>query len=117
MLKVQQRAQETAQRQADQCSAENLSASGGNIIPPKKLIDVKPEYPDELKAAKIAGEVKLESVIAADGTVTDVRVLATRHDYLVDPRDGATIDFARLGEVVQAQPGPASAASASSASA
>ncbi len=43
--------------------------------------------------------------------VTGVRVLATRHVYLVDPRDGATIDFARLGEVVQAQPGPARAAS------
>jgi TonB family protein len=91
LLKIQQRAQETAQREAAQCSASNTSTTGGNIIPPKKLMDVRPEYPEELKNAKIGGEVKLETVIGAEGTVGDVRVLSSPHPDL----ERAAVDAVR----------------------
>jgi TonB family protein len=91
LLKLQQRAQATAQREAEQCSAANMSATGGNITPPKKLIDVRPEYPEDLKNSKIAGEVKLESVIATDGTVSEVRVLSSPNPDL----ERAAVDAVR----------------------
>jgi protein TonB len=48
---------------------------GGEIEPPKKLKDVKPEYPDTARAARVEGTVVLEAVIDSRGVVTDVRVL------------------------------------------
>ena len=53
--------------------------TGGNIIPPKKLVDVKPDYPEHLKADKVAGTVTLEGVVGRDGKVHDMRVIETPH--------------------------------------
>jgi TonB family protein len=46
---------------------------GGNIRPPAKLRDVRPEYPPTLKAAKVGGVVNIEARIGTDGTVIDMR--------------------------------------------
>ena len=48
---------------------------GGNIRPPKKIADVAPTYPPIALQAGIEGVVILETVIAEDGSVRDVRVL------------------------------------------
>jgi TonB family protein len=48
---------------------------GGNIRVPRKLVDVKPVYPDSMRAAGREGTVNLDAVIAEDGTVTSVRVI------------------------------------------
>ncbi|HSF18254.1 MAG TPA: TonB family protein [Vicinamibacteria bacterium] len=48
---------------------------GGEIAPPKKLKDVRPEYPTTARAARVEGVVILEAVIDSRGVVTDVRVL------------------------------------------
>jgi TonB family protein len=48
---------------------------GGNIRVPCKLVDVKPVYPDSMRAAGREGTVNLDAVIAEDGTVTSVRVI------------------------------------------
>jgi protein TonB len=39
-----------------------------------KLVDVKPEYPEHLKSAKVGGVVLIEAVIGTDGTIQDVQV-------------------------------------------
>ncbi len=48
---------------------------GGNIKPPRKVVDVAPTYPEIARAARVEGVVILEVVIAEDGAVRDVRIL------------------------------------------
>jgi protein TonB len=48
---------------------------GGDIKPPRKVVDVAPVYPPLARAARVEGIVILEAVIAEDGSVRDVRVL------------------------------------------
>jgi periplasmic protein TonB len=48
---------------------------GGQIKEPKKLKDVKPNYPDIAKQARVQGVVILECTISPQGKVTDVKVL------------------------------------------
>jgi periplasmic protein TonB len=47
---------------------------GGNIRPPKKLVDVKPVYPEAAQEAGREGVVEIEAVIGKDGSVTTARV-------------------------------------------
>jgi TonB family protein len=49
---------------------------GGNIRVPRKLQDVKPVYPDSMRAAGRDGVVSLDAIIGEDGSVTSVRVLS-----------------------------------------
>ena len=51
---------------------------GGNIRAPRKTLDVKPVYPVSMRAAGREGQVPIEAVIAADGTVSYVRVLSAQ---------------------------------------
>lgn len=48
---------------------------GGNIAPPVKVRDVRPEYPAEAKMNRVQGVVILEVVIDASGRVREARVL------------------------------------------
>ena len=47
---------------------------GGNIRVPRKLEDVKPVYPDAMRAAGREGVVPIEAIIGVDGKVTSARV-------------------------------------------
>jgi TonB family protein len=57
--------------------ARTTAHAGGSrgVAPPQKMIDVKPNYPDEARAAKAKGVVLLEVTIAADGSVSNALVL------------------------------------------
>jgi TonB family protein len=48
---------------------------GGSVRAPKKVVDVKPEYPEDARAAKIEGVVILGIVIGEDGSVISTTVL------------------------------------------
>jgi len=48
---------------------------GSGIEPPGLLRKVAPDYTDPARRAGLEGEVLLETVVTAEGTVTDVRVL------------------------------------------
>jgi TonB family protein len=48
---------------------------GGNIKPPRKVHSVAPVYPDDAKAAHVAGVVIVEVTIAKDGSVSNARIL------------------------------------------
>lgn len=48
---------------------------GGGIQPPRKLVDVRPVYPQEAQDAGVQGVVILETVIGTDGSVMKARVL------------------------------------------
>jgi TonB family protein len=49
---------------------------GGNIRPPTKVLDVRPIYPESMRAAGREGTVSIETTIARDGTVGALRVLS-----------------------------------------
>lgn len=66
---------------------------GGELKPPRKLVDVKPTYPVEAQAARIQGVVIIEAVINAVGTVVNTRVL----------RGVPMLDDAAVGAVSQWQ--------------
>ena len=48
---------------------------GGNIRVPRKLVDVKPVFPDSMRAAGREGTVTLDAIIGEDGSVSSVRVV------------------------------------------
>jgi TonB family protein len=51
---------------------------GGNIRVPRKLVDVRPVFPASMRAAGREGQVPIEAIIAADGSVSSVRVVTAQ---------------------------------------
>ena len=75
---IRQRAQDVVKHALEKCSSSGGAGPvGGNILAPKKLVDVKPEYPENLKSAKVGGVVVMEAVIGTDGTTKDVQVMSS----------------------------------------
>lgn len=78
---------------------------GGNIIPPTKIVDVKPLYPPEAQAARVQGVVIVEATIGTDGTVQDAKVL--RSIPLLDDAALAAVKQWRFTQtLVNGQPVP-----------
>ncbi len=48
---------------------------GGNVKAPRKIVDVKPIYPDEARAADVQGVVVLQITISEEGSVIDWSVI------------------------------------------
>ena len=67
------------------------STAGGRVRPPRKLKDVKPIYPANLRESQTAGKVLLKATIAVDGTVRDVQVVKSAHPEL----DAAAMEAVR----------------------
>lgn len=55
-------------------SAQEVFAPGNGVSAPTAVTQVKPDYTDAAKEARIQGEVLLETVVLADGRVGDVTV-------------------------------------------
>jgi TonB family protein len=68
---------------------------GGAIKPPVKLVDVRPVYPAEARAAGIKGVVIIEARIGADGSVEDAHVIKS-----IPPLDQAAIDAVKQWKFV-----------------
>ena len=50
---------------------------GGNIKPPRKLVDVRPVYPQSMRDAGLEGIVSLTALIDVEGRVSSVRVIGS----------------------------------------
>ncbi len=48
---------------------------GGQVQAARLILQVKPEYPPLAKLARVQGTVRLEAVIASDGTIKDLKVV------------------------------------------
>jgi protein TonB len=56
--------------------------AGGQVDPAQAIFQPEPEYPPLARMARIEGTVRLEAVIAADGTIRDLKILSG-HPLLV----------------------------------
>jgi TonB family protein len=62
---------------------------GGNIRPPRKLVDVRPKYPDNLRGTGTDGIVVMNARIGTDGHVREIEVVESPHDDLARAADDA----------------------------
>ena len=76
------------QKDLEGCQA---SANGGRVRPPRKIKDVKPIYPANLRESSTAGKVLLKATIAVDGTVREVEVVKSANPDL----DNAAMEAVR----------------------
>ena len=58
------------------------SSEGGQIVPPKKVRDVAPQYPPSLVNGGVQGTVVLRGRIASDGYISDITILKETHPEL-----------------------------------
>jgi TonB family protein len=75
------RFQELEARAKEKCAA-GAGPIGGNIFAPRKVVDKRPVYPEQLQAAKIGGTVTMEAIIGIDGMVRDVTDVKGPHPDL-----------------------------------
>jgi TonB family protein len=75
-------------------TGEGNTSIGGNIRPPHKLLDVRPQYPASALRAGAHGTVILDARIGTAGTVEDVKVVSTPHPDL----GAAAVDAVRQWE-------------------
>jgi beta-lactamase regulating signal transducer with metallopeptidase domain len=60
------------------------TAMGGRIIPPRKIKDVRPEYPSELRGTGTQGTVILTGRIGLDGFLTDLQAVGNPQPELAN---------------------------------
>ena len=68
-----------------QACAENTpktGAMGGNLKQPMKLVDKKPNYPEQLAAAKVGGKIVFDARINPDGMVGDLQATSSENPDL-----------------------------------
>ena len=51
---------------------------GGNIQPPRRIVNVAPVYPAIAQSARVEGTVEIEALIGEDGKVRNVKLLSGR---------------------------------------
>jgi TonB family protein len=75
-------AQRMQEEQARCAAGGATSPVGGVILPPAKLLDVRPVYPEYLKTSKVSGTVRMNAVIGTDGLVREIDDLNGPHPDL-----------------------------------
>lgn len=71
------------QREAlEKCAGTVAGPIGGQILPPRRLTNVDPQYPEALRTAGVGGVVTLEALIGTDGNIQDVRAVSSPHPEL-----------------------------------
>ena len=75
---------------AGQDADREVHKPGGRVVAPKLTREVKPQYSERAKQEKVQGEVLMECVVKADGTVGDTKIVKSLHPDL----DQAAVDAA-----------------------
>jgi TonB family protein len=83
---AQQRADEYRRMRAAQvCTSAPARPTpflGGNLRAPRRFKDVKPVYPEAMRAAGVSGDVLITARIAKDGLVEDIAVVSSPNPVL-----------------------------------
>jgi TonB family protein len=75
-------------------NSEQPARPGRGVTSPRLKKEVRPHYSERAKAEKIEGEVLMECVVKADGTVGDIKITKS-----LDPDlDQAAVDAAKQWE-------------------
>lgn len=69
-------------RQLPEQWIEAVDVQCANIDPPRKIRHVDPEYPEDVRGAKIEGTVEVRAIVGWRGEVTDLRVYSSPSDAL-----------------------------------
>jgi protein TonB len=78
--------------------------SGGYIMEPRKIRDVRPAYPGHLAPERITGVVILEGVVSKDGSIADLRVLREPHPDLTEAAVEAVSQWAYVPTLLNCEP-------------
>ena len=70
-----------------------VTAVGGRITPPRKIRDVHPQYPAQLRGTDTEGTVVMNATIGVDGYVTDVQVVGSPQADLANAAMAAVRDW------------------------
>ena len=73
---------------------------GNGVTLPRVLREVKPDYTEEAKAARIQGTVWLKAIVQADGDVGDVQVSKS-----LDTENGLDIEAVKAAKQWKFKPG------------
>jgi len=80
------------------------SVEGGHIVPPRKVRDVAPVYPDSLRGTGTEGTVVMQAVLGADGYVGDIKIVGDAHPELVQAAVAAVRDWRFTQTLLNCQP-------------
>ena len=83
------------------CSA---NATGGQIIPPMKIRDVRPRYKQEWRDNRIEGEILMRATIGADGKVRGVDIIAGADPNLEDEAIAAVAQWQFTSTYLNCEP-------------
>ena len=75
------RFEEIRRANLDNCSDGGTSV-GGKILPPVRLLGVRPAYPEVLRSQRVGGTVTMDAIIGTDGMTRDVRAVSSSHPDL-----------------------------------
>jgi TonB family protein len=65
----------------------------GDITEPKVIDKVNPKYPEEARKNKIMGEVVCETIITAEGKITDIKIVETADEVFNQPTIDALMQW------------------------
>lgn len=78
LQRSEERAQAARRRASERCSGgPTAGETGGQVLAPLKVTDVRPAYPVSLQSAGIGGVVTLDALIGTDGNVRDATVVSS----------------------------------------
>ena len=93
---------EVPARARQECVA---SAAGGQIVPPRKLRDVYPQYPAALRGTGTGGIVVMQARLGVDGYVRDIQIVGDAHPELAQAAIAAVREWAIFGDAAQLRAG------------
>lgn len=87
-----------ASKQASEMAPKPLVSSAAvpaaeQIIEPRRIAEIKPDYPAIARARQIEGDVVLQGLVGVDGTVTNVEVIKSAHAALTEAAVNAFLRF------------------------
>lgn len=84
-----------------ECAA---SASGGQILAPRKIRNMNPVYPAALRGTGTGGTVLMEGRIGLDGYVGDIRIIGDAHPELAQAAIAAVREWRYTQTLLNCQP-------------
>ena len=79
-------------------------AAGGQIVPPRKIRDYTPAYPENLRGTGVGGTVVMDGRIALDGFITDIRVVDDAHPDFASAAVAAVREWKFTETLLNCQP-------------